>query len=278
MKIKVCIIENQETHFENICQLLQECGDDKFQVEIYPQDEEYNLITDLARIALDHRYEKDKSEKARLLLIDFLENTFPDILLVDFVLLGFSSRQQLPDPDGVKLVMDLWQQSPKLQVIPVLFLSSAQRNDPNVLSRLDEIENNAIVNCKFEWESKKPSGDIGPLGGLEYFDKYIIPKIKQLVNDTREVSEWKLFKEYAKKVLENAAPVGVDLHKNLDVEIKKFNGNLIISEQNQKFRQQFVKRNKAALESIETICLRLPSKTSARDQEIAEKLRSVIDI
>ncbi len=55
MSIKVTIIENQHSHYDEFLRLFQNNSSDQ-QFEICPSPDEYLKIADLARVSLDCRY------------------------------------------------------------------------------------------------------------------------------------------------------------------------------------------------------------------------------
>lgn len=191
MAIKIAIIENQKSHFDDLCKLLVQS---ELPCNIFPEPDPALVVgvADLARISLDDRYrEQGRQGKARSMLQKMLEDTAPDIVIIDRVLLGFSriiTRDGKHNPCGIKLWQILINDSSVLRKIPVLFLSSTLRNDPAVLSRLKELKKNQEIIV--DWESKKPSeyDDYSPFGDLDYFNEYIVYKINKLVNHSKDCS------------------------------------------------------------------------------------------
>lgn len=198
MKIKVAIIENQQSHFDDISKYLCEYQDNDVAFHIIPNGEKYTEFTDLARIALDSRYdnvEKEKRGIALKRLVDFLKNQNPDILIVDHVLLGYTSTDSI-NPNGITLVEMMIKESSILARVPVLFLSSTLRNNAVVQEQLEKIEQQES-RVKYKWENKNQFGQEGPFGGKDYFKRYIIPKVIELANSNKEASKWQdLFIRY----------------------------------------------------------------------------------
>lgn len=179
MNIRLGIIENQQSHFNTLSKLLSENKCD-VTFEIIPEEEHYGYMTDLVRICLDCRYSNDKRLKAEAQFIKKMVEFRPDLLIVDQVLLGFSSTAT-ENSDGIELIINICKKSDVLNNIPSILLSSALRHDPTILKRLRIINNNERVKFKPVWKSKKPVGQVGPFGDQDYFDKHIIWQIIDLV-------------------------------------------------------------------------------------------------
>lgn len=183
--MKLAIIENQKSHFDDLCKLLEES---ELSCTIFPkpaEDLQVVKIADLARISLDDRYKVEgRQAKARAILQKLLENEMLDIIIIDHVLLGCSrimTRGDEPNPCGIQLWKILTANSSLLKKIPALFLSSTLKHDSAVQRRLKELDN--VPGIRYKWESKKPSeyDNISPFGDQGYFDNYIVDKIIKLV-------------------------------------------------------------------------------------------------
>lgn len=182
-KTKIAIIENQITHFKEICDRLAAGGE----FIIIPTEDTYEETTNFARIYLDTRYPKMKTESARDELKKFLEGDGIDLIIIDHVLLGFTLDSTM-NPDGIQLISDLWKQSERIKKIPVIFLSSSHPNDPTVLRRRQEINNDDTIRRKPEWLYKKPLATSGPIGDRSYFKQFVIPTIKKLVENAKSLT------------------------------------------------------------------------------------------
>jgi hypothetical protein len=176
--MKIAIIENQITHFKDVCQKLRSCEND---LEIVPTEDDYLTITNWARIYLDTRYEKTKRKNAQAKLKNFIEKENPALMVVDHILLGFTLDKN-KNPDGITLITDLWIVSQAIKRIPVLFLSSSLYNDPTVTKRIQGINENHDIKIKPDWKNKKLSIFQEPIGDISYFEETIVPAIKKLVN------------------------------------------------------------------------------------------------
>jgi hypothetical protein len=186
-KIKIAIIENQITHFKKIYDRLKDNGNN-FEIVPKKDEDEYIKITNWARIYLDSRYGQEKREKARDALKEFLEKAELDLIIIDHVLLGFTLDLTM-NPDGIKLINDLWEISEVIKKIPVIFLSSAHPNDFTVLKRLQKINNDDTIKIKPVWEHKKPTATSGPIGDNAYFKQIIIPTIIELVDKAKSLTK-----------------------------------------------------------------------------------------
>ena len=271
MEMKVVIIENQQSHFQDIHGYLAQTNNAHEEFDIMPEESKYVAFTDLARIALDDRYSKDKKNNALEKLVKELKSFEPDILIVDHVLLGYTSIAPI-NPNGITLVESMMRKSNRLANVPVLFLSSTLRNNAVVQKQLKKIEqsDNSLT---YEWENKNQFGQEGPFGGQDYFDKYIIPKMKKLVNNKNKTSKGKaLFDRYnriIKKAFRRAA-INHDLAKL--VNKKKRVADYIQNNQNSLSQQQY-KITNSLLDSIEKI-MDEEKPNKAQDKKIADIFRN----
>jgi hypothetical protein len=268
MTIKVAIIENQQSHFDDISKYLCEYQDNDVTFHIIPNGGKYAEFTDLARIALDSRYDNVAKEKRRLALkrlVDFLNNNNPDILIVDHVLLGYTSTDSI-NPNGITLVEKMMKESSKLAKVPVLFLSSTLRNNAVVQEQLEKIEQQES-SVKYKWENKNQFGQEGPFGGKDYFNRYIIPKVIELVNINKETSKWQdLFMRYDKTM--DDVFIRAHPHRSLgDQEIKVESIKDTFQNTNSQTYEKYMEL-KSFLDEIETI-LNNEKPTDKRDRKIA---------
>lgn len=270
MGIKIAIIENQQSHFDDLCDLLK--ATEEFPSEIYPAEKnKYVELADLARISLDCRYKLEKQEAAQLQLEKLLEHAKPDILIVDCILLGFVSAKK-ENPNGINLVLKLWKGSSLLKNIPVLFLSSAPPNDSAIQNQLNKISADPSIKYKPIWESKKQFGDTGSFGNQDYCDKYIKSKIITLVNKTKAASHWEEFLTMSNVIINEALDRG-DADESLLQATKRYHDIICNCKDDLTKQEKFMNESTPILEEIKTMCV--DTGTAIRDKNIAKKLNSI---
>ncbi len=188
MSIRVGIIENQITHFRKISRRLDRCNPHPSnQFEIFPTEENYDSVTNLARIALDFRYTEKRMRIARGILAKRLNDEDLDVLIVDHILLGFTPRHISEDssqmghhPDGINLIKNMFDSElcdPTLNNCPVLFLSSTPYNSRSIAHYyLDDWPRDVEI----DWRGKNQEYDPDAFGSDYYYTHDIIKKLIEM--------------------------------------------------------------------------------------------------
>lgn len=183
MNEKILVIENQWTQFEKIRDKLLTCGE---AYNIYPSDDNsHKQFLDWIRICLDTRYGGDRRMKYRQIVIEYIKNYNPDLIIIDHILVGCHNGET-----GIDLAIYLRKEG-NISV-PILFLSRSDINTPNICKQYPEIDEPRI------WIPKGFKGK----ENLErdYFKDTVLKAIKKLLKKKKPT----LKEEIINLLVENA--------------------------------------------------------------------------
>lgn len=190
MSKKILVIENQITQFETVVEKLTNAGHDTFPEFKNKNPEHFNRFITWVSIWLNRNYKERRGKSLEKITTD-VKKWGIDLFIIDYRLGGSSESFT-----GIDLALELAREN-MFPNKPFIFLSRTPENTKELeLDRLRKIE--------YEWVEKGYSGR--SLYENDYFNRYVVGAIENLVTTTTIITkenETKKYREIIKELLQH---------------------------------------------------------------------------
>lgn len=160
------LIDNQELQFNAFAKMLRSS---EKEFNVFPLEGDYIKVMNYLRISLNHRYLKATRSNAWTLFESYIVQKKIDLFILDHKLIGNHEGE-----NGIDLAVKI-RENALFADKHIIFLSRAAQNQPDVKDGLHD----KLQDGSYTWVEKGYAG-LNILD-IDYFKKYVIEKIDQLV-------------------------------------------------------------------------------------------------